>query len=125
MKNRIARFRLLNGYVNFMTDAQLNTVISNQEILNQLVMILAAGAQLDQPEELVRREYVSYRFEYVPVDAKLDKEKRESRWIVLRNFHGSERSRSSFLEVLRCLQTRPETLSTILNYILETFSPPN
>ncbi|EAT43486.1 AAEL005047-PA [Aedes aegypti] len=116
---QIACFRLLNGYVNFMTDAQLCTIISNQEILNQLVMILAAGAELDQPEELVRREYVSYRFEYVPLEARLDKEKRESRWIVLRNFHVQDRSRTYFLQVLRSLQTRPETLSTILNYILE------
>ncbi|XP_062556981.1 TELO2-interacting protein 1 homolog [Armigeres subalbatus] len=117
--DQIARFRLLNGYFNFMTDAQLNTIISNQEIVNQIVMILVAGAELDQPEELVRREYVSYRFEYVQPESKLDKEKRESRWIVLRNFHGSDRCRNSFLEILYSLQNRPETLSTILSYILE------
>ncbi|KXJ77559.1 hypothetical protein RP20_CCG007224 [Aedes albopictus] len=116
---QVACFRLMNGYISFLTDAQLTTIMSNQEILNQLVMILAAGAELDQPEELVRREYVSYRFEYVPVEARLNKEKRESRWIVLRNFHGQDRSRVCFLEVLRSLQTRPDTLSTILSYILE------
>uniref|UniRef100_A0A1Q3F3A1 Uncharacterized protein n=1 Tax=Culex tarsalis TaxID=7177 RepID=A0A1Q3F3A1_CULTA len=118
--DQIAHFRLLIGYVHFLADAQLQTILANQEILNQLVAVLVAGAELDQPEELVRREYVSYRFRYVPDEGRqLEKERRESRWIVLRNFRGSERSQAVFLEVLRAFQRRPEALATILNYILE------
>ncbi|EDS32815.1 conserved hypothetical protein [Culex quinquefasciatus] len=117
--DQIAHFRLLIGYVHFLSDSQLQVILANQEILNQLVAILVAGAELDQPEELVRREYVSYRFRYVPDECQLEKEKRESRWIVLRNFHGSERSQKVFLQVLHAFRERPEALAMILNYILE------
>ncbi|XP_055617312.1 TELO2-interacting protein 1 homolog [Toxorhynchites rutilus septentrionalis] len=116
---QIASFRLLKGYIHFLSEHQLSLILSNQEILNQLVSILVCGAELDQTDELVRREYVSYRFEYALDENKLEKEKRESRWIILRNFNGSDRSRKSFLDLIKSFHHRPEALSRILNYILE------
>ncbi|XP_055523883.1 TELO2-interacting protein 1 homolog [Wyeomyia smithii] len=117
--DQIANFQLIEGYIHFLSDSQLNVILSNQEILNQLVVVFVAGAELDQPDELVRREYVCYRFEYAPGGDKLSREKRESRWIILRNFQGTNRSGESFLRMVHGLANHPESLCTVLNYILE------
>ncbi|XP_053690294.1 TELO2-interacting protein 1 homolog [Sabethes cyaneus] len=117
--DQIAHFQLIKGYFNFLTDSQLNVVLSNQEILNQLIVVLLAGAELDQSDELVRREYLSYRFEYASDGDKLGNEKRESRWIILRNFQGSNRAEKTYLEMVHSLSEHPNSLGTILNYIQE------
>ncbi|XP_058812988.1 TELO2-interacting protein 1 homolog [Topomyia yanbarensis] len=117
--DQVASFALLKGYIKFLPDCQLNVILSNQETLNQLVLVLLAGAELDQTDELVRREYVAYRFQYAAKESGLEREKRESRWIVLRNFQGSDRSQKAFLDMLHSLKDRPESLATVLNYIVE------
>ncbi|XP_055593620.1 TELO2-interacting protein 1 homolog [Uranotaenia lowii] len=115
---QISHFRLLAGYISFLTDRQLVVLLSDQEVLNQLIMVLVAGVELDHPEELVRREYVSYRFDYVKKVENIN-ENLESRWFVLKNFHSSSRAQKSFLRIIQNSQDRPETLAVILNYIME------
>ncbi|XP_058450442.1 TELO2-interacting protein 1 homolog [Malaya genurostris] len=117
--DQVAQFALLKGYIKFLPDHQLNVILSNQETLNQLVLMLLAGAELAQSDELVRREYVSYCFQYALKASDLERKQPESRWIVLRNFQGSSRSQTAFLDMLHNFKDRPESLATILNYIVE------
>ncbi|XP_052866264.1 TELO2-interacting protein 1 homolog [Anopheles cruzii] len=116
---QIASFRLVGGYLHFFSTAQLMNVLSNQNILQQFIAILLAGAELDGVDELVRREYVSYRFEYEE-GFRLQKEKNESRWIVLKNVT-SPRARRCFLDVFQALQHHTECLNTVCIHILQDF----
>uniref|UniRef100_A0A182T0Z1 TTI1 C-terminal TPR domain-containing protein n=1 Tax=Anopheles maculatus TaxID=74869 RepID=A0A182T0Z1_9DIPT len=115
----ISSFRLINGFLSFFSESQLASVFSCQNILEQFIMVLLAAAELDSVDELIRREYVSYRFEYEE-GFHLQKEKKESRWIVLKNV-SSPRAKQSFLDLIHKLRRHEQALNTVLMYILEDF----
>ncbi|XP_050100341.1 TELO2-interacting protein 1 homolog [Anopheles aquasalis] len=117
-REQIAIFRLISGYLRFFSPSQLTNVFSNAIILHQFIAILLAGAELENVDELVRREYVSYRFEYEE-GFRLQKEKKESRWIVLKNIQ-SPRAKQCFLQIFDALQHHHEQcVNTVFMYILE------
>uniref|UniRef100_A0A182LZ06 Uncharacterized protein n=1 Tax=Anopheles culicifacies TaxID=139723 RepID=A0A182LZ06_9DIPT len=118
-REQISSFRLITGFLGFFSEVQLASVFSCQNILEQFIMVLLAAAELESVDELIRREYVSYRFEYEE-GFHLQKEKNESRWIVLKNV-SSPRARQSFLNMIHQLRTHEHAVNTVLMYILENF----
>uniref|UniRef100_A0A182ITA8 Uncharacterized protein n=1 Tax=Anopheles atroparvus TaxID=41427 RepID=A0A182ITA8_ANOAO len=118
-REQIAGFQLITGYLNFFSEAQLTDVFSSPNILEQFIITLLAAAELDGVDELIRREYVSYRFEYEE-GFRLQKEKRESRWLVLKNVQ-SARAKRAFLDVVHALHRHVQPLNTVLLYILDDF----
>ncbi|XP_049533532.1 TELO2-interacting protein 1 homolog [Anopheles darlingi] len=119
-REQIAIFRLISGYLRFFSPSQLTNVFSNANNLHQFIAILLAGAELENVDELVRREYVSYRFEYEE-GFRLQKEKKESRWIVLKNIQ-SPRAKHCFRQIFDALQQHHEQcVNTVFMYILEDF----
>uniref|UniRef100_A0A182N5R8 Uncharacterized protein n=1 Tax=Anopheles dirus TaxID=7168 RepID=A0A182N5R8_9DIPT len=118
-REQIASFRLITGYLRFFSESQLVNVFSAQNILEQFVMVLLAGAELESVDELIRREYVSYRFEYEE-GFRLQKDKNESRWIVLKNIQ-SPRAKQSFLDIIHKLRSNGQVMNIVLLYILADF----
>uniref|UniRef100_A0A4Y0BNQ6 Uncharacterized protein n=1 Tax=Anopheles funestus TaxID=62324 RepID=A0A4Y0BNQ6_ANOFN len=118
-REQISSFRLITGFIGFFSESQLASVFSCQNILEQLIMVLLAGAELESVDELIRREYVSYRFEYEE-GFHLQKDKKESRWIVLKNV-SSPRAKQSFLDLIHALRMHEQAVNTVLMYILENF----
>ncbi|XP_035777881.1 TELO2-interacting protein 1 homolog [Anopheles albimanus] len=119
-REQIAIFRLISGYLRFFSPPQLTNVFSNANTLHQFIAILLAGSELENVNELVRREYVSYRFEYEE-GFRLQKEKKESRWIALKNIQ-SPRAKHCFLQIFDALQHHQEQcMNTVFMYILEDF----
>ncbi|XP_053659080.1 TELO2-interacting protein 1 homolog [Anopheles marshallii] len=116
---QISNFRLITGFLGFFSEPQLTSIFSCQNILEQFIMVLLAGAELESVDELIRREYVSYRFEYEE-SFHLQKEKNESRWIVLKNV-SSPRARQSFLDLIHTLRMHDQAVNTVLMYILDNF----
>uniref|UniRef100_A0A182PPY3 Uncharacterized protein n=1 Tax=Anopheles epiroticus TaxID=199890 RepID=A0A182PPY3_9DIPT len=118
-REQIASFRLITGFLGFFTKPQLASVLSSQPILEQFIAVLLAAAELESVPELLRREYVSYRFEYEE-GFHLLKEKNESRWIVLKNL-SSPRSKQSFLDLIHKLRQHDQAIQTVFMYVLENF----
>ncbi|XP_035891600.1 TELO2-interacting protein 1 homolog [Anopheles stephensi] len=118
-REQISSFRLITGFLSFFSESQLASVFSCQNILEQFIMVLLAAAELESVDELIRREYVSYRFEYEE-GFHLQKEKKESRWIVLKNV-SSPRTKQSFLDLIHKLRKHEQAVHTVLMYILEDF----
>uniref|UniRef100_A0A6E8VIW0 Uncharacterized protein n=1 Tax=Anopheles coluzzii TaxID=1518534 RepID=A0A6E8VIW0_ANOCL len=118
-REQIASFRLITGFLGFFSEPQLASIFSSQNILEQFIMVLLAAAELDSVAELVRREYVSYRFEYEE-GFHMQKEKNESRWIVLKNV-SAPRAKQAFLELIHKLRQHDQAVNTVLMYILENF----
>uniref|UniRef100_A0A182JX35 TTI1 C-terminal TPR domain-containing protein n=1 Tax=Anopheles christyi TaxID=43041 RepID=A0A182JX35_9DIPT len=118
-REQIASFRLITGFLGFFSEPQLASVFSSQNILEQFIMVLLAAAELESVDELVRREYVSYRFEYED-GFRMKKEKNESRWIVLKNV-SSHRAKQSFLDLIHKLSQHDQTVNTVVMHILENF----
>ncbi|XP_050068435.1 TELO2-interacting protein 1 homolog [Anopheles maculipalpis] len=118
-REQIANFRLITGFLSFFSASQLASVFSCQNILEQFIMVLLAAAELESVDELIRREYVSYRFQYEE-GFHLQKEKKESRWIVLKNV-SSARAKQSFLDLIHKLRKHEQAVNTVLMYILEDF----
>ncbi|KFB53564.1 AGAP004152-PA-like protein [Anopheles sinensis] len=118
-REQIASFQLITGYLNFFSEPQLADVLASPNILEQFILTLLAAAELDGVDELIRREYVSYRFEYEE-GFRMQKEKKESRWIVLKNVQ-SPRARRAYLELIHALHQHASALNTVMLYILDDF----
>ncbi|XP_053670074.1 TELO2-interacting protein 1 homolog [Anopheles nili] len=118
-REQIANFRLVTGYLKFFTESQLTNVFSAQSTIEQFITVLLVGSELQSVEELIRREYTSYRFEYEE-GFRTQKEKNESRWIVMKNLR-SPRAKEAFLDLFRALQSHEQAVNTVLMYILEDF----
>uniref|UniRef100_A0A182QAG5 Uncharacterized protein n=1 Tax=Anopheles farauti TaxID=69004 RepID=A0A182QAG5_9DIPT len=118
-REQIANFRLITGYIRFFSESQLVNVFSSPNILEQFIVILLAGAELESVDELIRREYVSYRFEYEE-GFRLQKEKNESRWIVLKNIQ-NPRAKQSFLDIIHNIRLHRQAMNIVILFILESF----